>query len=171
MPDTMYATPSHAAVELSCPVTPQEDVRRALQGVTSADDLPSSPLLSRDALASRDGGVLRSPPLDGVFGASSGSGDGSTDAVAHDAWSPAFASSSSSGATTHLVPMFPSASDPTLHGFVRVRNRGESEAQVTVQAYDDTDWEYEPLTLTVAAGAVAPLRFPFSNTEDFGFFG
>ena len=58
----------------------------------------------------------------------------------------------------HAVSMFPSASDATLQGFVRVRNRGDTAAQVTVQAYDDTDWEYEPLTLTVAAGAVAPFN-------------
>ena len=40
MPDTMYAsTPSRQAVELSCPVVPDNDVRRAMQGFTSADDL------------------------------------------------------------------------------------------------------------------------------------
>ena len=43
-------------------------------------------------------------------------------------------------------------------GSCGVRNRGDTAAQVTVQAHDDTDWEYEPLTLTVAAGAVAPFN-------------
>lgn len=88
MPDTMYAsTPSRPAAELSCPV-PDQDVRRAMQGFTSADDLSSPPLLSQDWLGSQDGGVFRSPPLAGAFGSSSGS-DAAVGAVAHDAWSPA----------------------------------------------------------------------------------
>ena len=61
----------------------------------------------------------------------------------------------------HAVSLFPSASDATLQGFVRVRNREDTEARVTIRAYDDTDWTYDLLTLTVAAGAVAPF-----NSED-----
>ncbi len=56
------------------------------------------------------------------------------------------------------VSMFPPASDATLQGFARVRNLEDTEARVTIRAYDDTDWEYEPLTLTVAAGHTAPFN-------------
>ena len=58
----------------------------------------------------------------------------------------------------HHVSMFPSASDEMLQGFVRVRNRGDQEARVTIRAHDDRGREYEPLTLTVAAGAVAAFN-------------
>lgn len=62
MPDTMYAsTPSAPAVELSCPVVTDDNVQRALQGFTTADDLARSPLLSQDWLRSGDGDVFRSP--------------------------------------------------------------------------------------------------------------
>ena len=148
MPDTMYAsTPSRPAVELSCPVVTDGDVRRAMQGFTSADGLSSPPLLSRDWLGSQDGGVFRSP-LVGAFGASSGSGD-AADAVAHDAWSPAFATSSSANATGHLVPLFPSASDAALQGFARVINRSGHRGDVRIEAVDDTGVSYGPLTLSI----------------------
>ena len=62
------------------------------------------------------------------------------------------------GDGAHRVAMFPSASDETLQGFARVRNLGDAEARVTIRARDDTDWEYEPLTLTVAAGRTAPFN-------------
>ena len=54
--------------------------------------------------------------------------------------------------TAHAVPMFPSASDALgRQGFVRVVNRGESEAVVSIAAYDETERDYESLTLTVGA--------------------
>ena len=149
MSDTMYgSTPSRPAAELSCPVVPDDDVRRAMQDFTSADDLLGAPLLSQDWLGSRDGGAFRSPPLAGAFGASSGSWD-AADAVAHDAWSPAFATSSSSDATGHLVPLFPSASDPALQGFARVINRAGDAGEVQIEAVDDTGMSYGPLTLSI----------------------
>ena len=56
---------------------------------------------------------------------------------------------------THLVPLFPSASDPhEREGFVRVINRGEHDARVSIAAFDDTDRRYDPLTLDVKAGKV-----------------
>ena len=152
MPDTMYAsTPSAPAVELSCPVVTDDDVRRALQGFTSADDLTSAPWLSQDWLNSNDGGVFRSRPLGGVLGSSSGLGDGGAEPVAHDPWSPALASSTATSSTTHLVPLFPAASDAALQGFVRVINHAGDAGEVQVDAIDDTGTSYGPLTLSIDA--------------------
>ena len=54
------------------------------------------------------------------------------------------------------VPLFPSAADATdRRGFVRVVNRSSSAGDVVISARDDTSWEYEPLTLRLAAGAAA----------------
>ena len=54
---------------------------------------------------------------------------------------------------THAVPLFPSMSDDlNRQGFVRVVNRSEGEAQVTIAAFDETNRDYDPLTLTVGAG-------------------
>ncbi len=53
----------------------------------------------------------------------------------------------------HEVPLFPSASDAAgRQGFARVVNRSDEDAVVTIEARDDSTWEYEPLTLTVPAG-------------------
>ena len=149
MPDTMYAsTPSAAAVELSCPVAPGQDIRRVLQGLTSAYDLTSAALLSQDWLRSSGGGVFRSRPLGGVVGASTVSGD-RAEPVARDAFSPAFASSTGSGARVHLVPLFPAASDAALQGFVRVINHSGDAGEAQVDAIDDTGMSYGPLTLSI----------------------
>ena len=151
MPDTMYAsTPNRAAVELSCPVPRHDDTRRGLQGFTSADDLLSTPLPGLHALASRDGGTFESPPLGSVFGSSFDSGNDAVRAMTHGAWSPAFAASSSSNARTHLVPLFPSASDAALQGFVRVINHSGESGEVEVEAVDDTGMAYGPLMLSIS---------------------
>ena len=56
----------------------------------------------------------------------------------------------------HAVALFPSASDADgRQGFVRVINRSESTAEITIGAYDETDWEYDPLTLSLQGGQVA----------------
>ena len=107
--------------------------------------------------------MFRSPPLAGAFGASSGSGD-AADAVAHDAWSPAFATSSSSNATGHLVPLFPSASDPALQGFARVINRSGDAGEVQIEAVDDTGMSYGPLTLSIDGHAT--VHFNSNDLED-----
>ena len=52
------------------------------------------------------------------------------------------------------VPLFPSASGER-QGFVRVVNRSSSAGEVSIEAFDDTDRDYEPLTLTIEAGAAA----------------
>ncbi|MCY4014660.1 MAG: fibronectin type III domain-containing protein [Gammaproteobacteria bacterium] len=51
---------------------------------------------------------------------------------------------------------FPAASDPHgRQGFVRVINRSDTRGSVTVRAFDDSDVEYEPLTLALGAGETA----------------
>ena len=52
----------------------------------------------------------------------------------------------------HTVPLFPSASDALgRQGFVRVVNRGGTQAEVAIAAFDGTAHDYESLTLTVGA--------------------
>ena len=122
-------------------------------------ELSSARLSSEDFLNASAGGVLHAPPLQGVFGGSGLSGDDEFAASAsHDAWSPAFATSSGSNATTHLVPMFPAASDATLQGFVRVVNHSAESGEVSVMAIDDTGVSYGPLTLSIDAGQTAPFN-------------
>ena len=54
----------------------------------------------------------------------------------------------------HEVWLFPSASDPLGHqGFVRVVNRATEEGTVRIAAYDDGDFAYEVVTLSIGAGA------------------
>ena len=48
--------------------------------------------------------------------------------------------------------LFPSASDPLRQGFMRVRNHSDEAGTVTIAARDDTDREYETLTLALASG-------------------
>ena len=53
---------------------------------------------------------------------------------------------------TYMVPLLPSASDSSgRQGFVRVVNRSGEVAEVRIEAFDDTVWEYEPLALAVGA--------------------
>ena len=60
------------------------------------------------------------------------------------------------GATTHHVPLFLSAADPRgRQGFVRVVNRSADDATVSIEAFDDTDWDYDAVTLSVGAGEAA----------------
>ena len=60
-----------------------------------------------------------------------------------------------SGETLHHVPLFLSAADPKgRQGFVRVINRGAADANVRIKAYDDSDWDYDAVTLAVGAGKV-----------------
>ena len=90
----MYAsTPSAPAVELSCPVVTDEDVRRGVQGW--GDEFSSSPYFSEDLLAARDDGVFRAPPLQGaLWGSGSRGEDASAESAPHDAWSAAVAMAS-----------------------------------------------------------------------------
>ena len=53
---------------------------------------------------------------------------------------------------THRIPLFPAASDPNgRQGFARVMNRADTAGSVTIRAFEDTDREYEALTLAVGA--------------------
>ena len=69
-------------------------------------------------------------------------------------------------AGSHVVPLFPSASDlDGRQGFVRVANRSEEAREVRIEAFDRSDWEYEPLALSVGAGEVASFN---SNDLELG---
>ncbi|MYE50853.1 MAG: hypothetical protein F4X81_05245 [Gammaproteobacteria bacterium] len=51
------------------------------------------------------------------------------------------------------VPLFPPASDPEgRQGFVRFISRSGRDGVVTVRAFDDSDFDYQPLTLRLGAG-------------------
>ena len=151
MADTMYAsTPSAPVVELSCPVVTSDDVRRAVLGW--GDEVSTPPFSSADRLAAWDGGVFRAPPLQGVLGSSWLSGDAaSAESAPHDAWSSALATASNADTTSHLVPLFPAASDAALQGFVRVINHSGDSGEVEIEAIDDMGRSYGPLTLLIDA--------------------
>ena len=52
----------------------------------------------------------------------------------------------------HSVPLFPAASDELgRQGFARVINRGDSDAEVIIAAFDETDRDYGSVTLMVGA--------------------
>ena len=55
-----------------------------------------------------------------------------------------------------VVPLFLSAGDVRMRqGFVRVINRSEEAGTVSIQASDDSAWTYDPVTLSIGAGAAA----------------
>ena len=68
--------------------------------------------------------------------------------------------------TVHRVPLFLSASEAgARQGFARVTNRGSEEATIRIRAWDDAGTQGDPVSLTVAAGAVAH----FNSTDlEFG---
>ena len=67
---------------------------------------------------------------------------------------------------THVVPLFPSASDPLgRQGFVRVVNRSTEAGAVRIAAYDDSDFDYEDVTLSIAVGATVHFN---SNDLELG---
>ena len=60
---------------------------------------------------------------------------------------------------TYMVPLFPSASDTTgRQGFIRVVNHSGEAAEVRIEAFDNTVWEYGPLALAVGADEVASFN-------------
>ena len=61
----------------------------------------------------------------------------------------------------HTVALFPAASDPARQGFVRIINHSDTGGEVRIIAHDDSDWAYEPVTLTVEPGRTAHF-----NSED-----
>ena len=61
--------------------------------------------------------------------------------------------------TMYRVPLFPSAADATgQEGFVRVINRDDEPAEVRITARDDTRRVYDPLTLSLDAGAAGQFN-------------
>ena len=56
----------------------------------------------------------------------------------------------------HRVPLFPAAGGESgREGFLRVVNRSASSGEVTIKAYDESDWDYDPVTLTIGVNEVA----------------
>ena len=55
----------------------------------------------------------------------------------------------------HSVPLFPAAGDASgRQGFVRVINGSDSDGEISITAYDETERDYEALTLTIGANEV-----------------
>ena len=55
----------------------------------------------------------------------------------------------------HGVPLFPAAGDDSgRQGFVRVINNSAVGGEIRIKAYDETERDYEPLTLTIGANEV-----------------
>ena len=50
----------------------------------------------------------------------------------------------------HIVPFFPAAAGG-LQGFVRIINHSKEAGEVRIAAFDDSDWNYDPITLSVGA--------------------
>jgi len=79
--------------------------------------------------------------------------------VADTAFSPAFAASAATDAATHLVPLFPAASDTALQGFVPVVDHSADAGEVQVDAVDDTGVSYGPLTLSIDSHVAGQTRW------------
>ncbi len=55
----------------------------------------------------------------------------------------------------HLVPLFPRAGDESdRQGFVRVINGSKTAGEVSIQAYDDSERDYDAITLVISANEV-----------------
>ena len=64
----------------------------------------------------------------------------------------------------HRVPLFPAAEgESRREGFLRVINRSASSGEVGIEAYDESDWDYDPITLSIGAGEVVHF-----NSDDSG---
>ena len=64
----------------------------------------------------------------------------------------------------HDVPLFPATSNPSGNrGLVRVINRTGTTGDVHIKAFDDTRWDYAPLTLAVGPGEV--VQFDSNDLE------
>ena len=56
----------------------------------------------------------------------------------------------------HRVPLFPAAGDASgRQGFVRIINRSPDAGEIRIRAYDESDRDYESLTLQIGANEVA----------------
>ena len=64
----------------------------------------------------------------------------------------------------HGVPLLPASSDATgRQGLVRVINRTDTAGEVHVKAFDDTQWDYAPLVLSLGSGEA--LQFDSNDLE------
>ena len=71
------------------------------------------------------------------------------------------------GDGVHRVPLFPPAGDTSgRQGFVRVVNRSDGSGEVRIRAYDETDRNREPLTLSI--GANETVHFNSDDLEEGG---
>ena len=58
-----------------------------------------------------------------------------------------------------VVPLFPSASDPHgRQGVLRIINQSDERGDVYIKAYDDSEWDYRSLSLTIEANAAVHLN-------------
>ena len=57
-----------------------------------------------------------------------------------------------------IVPLFPSAADESVEGFVRVLNHSEEPGEVSIVAFDDSGGSYGPIALTIEAGAAVQFN-------------
>lgn len=57
-------------------------------------------------------------------------------------------------AETHTVPLFSSAGDPTLQGFVRVVNLSDQSGSVSISAYTDTGAMWGETSFQISGNAV-----------------
>ena len=66
----------------------------------------------------------------------------------------------------HLVPLLSAVSDARgRQGFVRIINRSDVSGEVRIDAFDDTGWGFQPLTLSVDANETVQLS---SDDLEFG---
>ena len=156
-----------------------EDAKATVTGVDDAGRSPGSPVVLAlpagsacevDASALESGrGLACGEPQAGL-----GDGEGKWRlAVESDAplvvmgllSSPAGRLSNLSGAGapdadgTWHAPLFPPASDPEgRQGFVRVISRSRRDGTVTIAAFDDANFDYQPLTLRLGAGKAAQFN-------------
>ena len=64
----------------------------------------------------------------------------------------------------HGVPLLPASSDPSgRQGLVRVINRTDTSGEVHIKAFDDTQWDYAPLVLSLGAGEA--VQFDSNDLE------
>ena len=145
---------------------------RAAVSVTGMDDLGQSPGgavkldLAAGAAAGHDADALESGTgIDGALGDGTGKWRLTPEAIRDVAAmslmeSPSghLTNLSTAPANRHgdvlVLPLFLSAADPhQRQGFARIINHSDRAGTVSIQAFDDSAWEYAPLTLSISAKA------------------
>ena len=153
---------------------------RAAVSVTGMDDLGQSPGgavkldLAAGAAVGHDADALESGTgIDGALGDGTGKWRLTPEAIRDVAAMSLMESPtghltnlSTAPANRHgdalVLPLFLSAADPhQRQGFARIINHSDRAGTVAIQAFDDSAWEYAPLTLSI--GAKAAVHF---NSDD-----